>query len=128
VNIDFFEVRELDDFDKRFSRLTKKKRFFSLPGQVRELYHAFQRGEFEGERIRHIDKPLACDVYKLRLPNPDANAGKSNGYRVIYLVITEARIVVFLTIYYKKEQADVPDSYISGLIDGCFLDLLPEEE
>jgi hypothetical protein len=32
-----------------------------------------------------------------------------------------------MAIYYKKEYADMPDVYIDGLIDGCLLNLLPEE-
>ena len=81
-----------------------------------------------GDRITHRDEPTPYDVYKLRLPNPDANVGKSDGYRVIYMVVTENKVVVFLTMYYKKEDAAVSDNYINGLIDGYFLNLLPEEE
>jgi len=77
--IDFYEVQETSDFSKRFDRLTKKKRFFSLPAQIEELFVAFRKGEFDGEQIKHAESPVAYDVYKLRLPNPDANAGKSNG-------------------------------------------------
>ena len=128
MQIDFFEVQPLDEFKKRVERLTKKKRFLSLPNQIGDLFDAFRKGEFEGDRIKRVEAPIAYDVYKLRLPNPDANAGKSNGYRVIYLVVTEVRIVVFLTIYYKKEEADVSDQYIDGLIDGCILDMIPEDD
>jgi len=126
MRIDIYEVTETHEFGKRFDRLTKRKRFFSLPVQIGDLFVAFQKGEFEGDRIRHSEGPFAYDVYKLRLPNPDTGAGKSNGYRVIYLVATDVRIVVFLTIYYKKEEADVSDQYIDGLIDGCLLDMVPE--
>ena len=128
MQIDIFEVKETPDFGKRFERLTKKKRFFSLPAQIGELFDAFRKGEFQGERTKHIEAPVTYDVYKLRLPNPDTNAGKSNGYRVIYVVVTEARLVVFLTMYYKKEEADVSDQYIEGLIDGYVLDMLLENE
>jgi mRNA-degrading endonuclease RelE of RelBE toxin-antitoxin system len=128
MRTDIFEVYPLDEFRKRAERLTKKKRFLSLPGQIEGLFDAFRKGEFDGERIKHAEHPFAYDVYKLRMPNPDADAGKSNGYRVIYLVVTDLRLVVFLTIYYKKEEADAPDQYISGLIDGCILDMLPDED
>jgi len=127
MEIDIYEVQETPDFSKQFNRLTKKKRFFSLPSQVSELFEKFKRGEIEGERIKHLTTPVVCDVYKLRLPNPDANVGKSGGYRVIFLVVTEVKIIVFMSIYYKKEYSDLPDAYIDGLIDGCLLDLLPEE-
>ena len=127
MQIEFFEIRALDEFRNQVERLTKKKRFLSLPSQVSELFEKFKRGEIEGDRIKHLTTPVACDVYKLRLPNPDANVGKSGGYRVIYLVVTEAKIVVFMTIYYKKEHSDLPDAYIDELVDGCLLNLLPEE-
>ena len=68
------------------------------------------------------------EVYKLRLPNPDTKAGKSDGYRIYYIVVTEQRIVVLLTIYYKKEDEAVSDAYVNGLIDGYFLDALPYED
>ena len=128
MQIDFFEVRASDDFTKSLDRLTRKKRFFSLPDQISELVTAFREGRFEGERITQTNTPMIADVYKMRLPNPDANIGKSGGYRVIYIVVTEVRIVVFLALYFKKEEADLPDPYIKGLIDGCLLDLLEDNE
>jgi mRNA-degrading endonuclease RelE of RelBE toxin-antitoxin system len=114
--------------DKGIDRLVRKKKFTSLPTQIRELTEKCRRGEFEGDHITHMDAPVVYDVYKLRLPNPDTNVGKSNGYRVVYMVVTEHRIVIFLAIYYKKEDADLPDKYIRTLIDGCMLEFLPEEE
>ena len=128
MKIDVYEIQETPDFGKQFNRFVRKKHFLSLPAQIGDLFDAFRKGEFEGERIKHVEAPIAYDVYKLRLPNPDADAGKSNGYRVIYVVVTEVRLVVFLTIYYKKEDADVSDLYIDGLIDGCVLDMIPEDE
>lgn len=127
MEIELYEIRALDEFRKEIERLTKKKRFFSLPAQIGELFEKFKRGQIEGDRIKHIETPVACDVYKLRLPNSDAKVGKSNGYRVIYLVVTEAKIIVFMVLYYKKEYASVPDDYIDGLIDGCLLSLAPED-
>ena len=123
-----YEIRESADFSARFERLTKKKRFFTLPDQIEEATTAFMKGEFEGDLIRHSDFPVPHDVYKLRLPNPDANTGKSGGYRVLYMVATKKRLVFFMTIYYKKEEADLPDRYIEGLIDGCLLEMLPDNE
>ena len=128
MKIDFFEIENHGEFEKRVDRLVKKKHFKTLPLQIDELFNAFGKGEFEGDKIKSVKEPIAYDVYKLRLPNPDANVGKSGGYRVIYMVVTAVRIVVFLTIYYKKEEADVSDKYIDGLIDGFILDMIPEHE
>jgi mRNA-degrading endonuclease RelE of RelBE toxin-antitoxin system len=128
MTIDAYEIQFEDEFTKNSDRLANKKKFRTLPKQIRELAEEAQKGNFPGDLISRMDVPCPFEVYKLRLPNPDANVGKSNGYRVYYVVITEKRIVVFLAIYYKKEEADVSDTYIRGLIDGVFLDLLPEEE
>jgi len=126
--IETFEIDDTKDFQKQVRRLAKNKKFKTLPYQIDELIDKLERGEFEGDKIAHSDIPTPHDIYKLRLPNPDTGVGKSNGYRVIYMVVTETKIVVFLTIYYKKEDAVVSDNYINGLIDGYFLDLLPEGE
>ena len=69
-----------------------------------------------------------ADVYKMRLPNPDANAGKSGGYRVIYTVVTDHKLLFILTIYCKKEKISVPDAYIEGLLDGIISEYMPETE
>ncbi|MCL2485908.1 MAG: type II toxin-antitoxin system RelE/ParE family toxin [Endomicrobia bacterium] len=126
-NVEVYEVQYLNDFDKSFERLSKKKKFKILPKQINELINDLEQGKFEGDKITHTDEPTPYDVYKIRLPNLDTSVGKSNGYRVIYMVVTESKIVVFLTIYYKKEQPTVSDVYIKGLIDGYFLNSLPEE-
>ena len=47
---------------------------------------------------------------------------------MIYMVVTEKKLVILLTIYYKKEEETVSDVYVYGLIDGYFLNSLPEEE
>jgi len=127
-NIEVFEIERHVDFIKNVKRFVVKKKFLHLPEQIKELSEKLKRGEFEGEKITHRDSPTPYDIYKLRLPNPDTNVGKSNGYRVIYMVVTETKIVVFLTIYYKKEEAAVSDTYVSGLIDGYFINSLPEED
>ena len=84
-NVEVYEIEQELDFTKRVKRFVKKKKFLSLPAQIRELKEKLQCGEFEGDKIIHRDKPTPYDVYKLRLPNPDTNAGKSDGYRVIYI-------------------------------------------
>ena len=96
--IEYF-VTEHPDFRKDVKHLIKKKRFKSLPEQVIELEDALERGKFPGTLIRRIEEPKPYELYKLRLPNLDTKVGKSNGYRIIYIVVTEHRVVVILTIY-----------------------------
>jgi len=128
MKIEFFEIQQEPDFEKEMWRLLIKKRFRRLPKQIQELSEKLEQGEFKGDRITRSNFPTPHDIYKLRLPNPDTNVGASNGYRVIYMVVTEHKIVVLLTMYYKKEQEDVSDEYIQGLIDGYFMLSLPEED
>ena len=127
-NVEIYNVETRPEFDKRFERLSVKKKFKTLPDQIDEIISKMEKGEFEGDKITHQDFPTPYDVYKLRLPNPDTRVGKLNGYRVIYLVRTENKIVVLMTMYYKKEDATVSDKYVNGLIDGYFLHSLPEED
>jgi mRNA-degrading endonuclease RelE of RelBE toxin-antitoxin system len=126
--VETYQIVQGADFVNEAKRLVKKKKFFSLPKQIDEMMNDLKEGKLDGDRIAHRDTPTPHDVYKLRLPNPDADAGKSNGYRVIYLVVTENKIIVLLTVYYKKEQEDADDTYINGLIDGYFLASLPETD
>ena len=125
---EMYEVETLSDFDKEFARFVKKKKFKTLPKQIDELIDKFEIGEFDGKRLTYSEIPTPHEVYKLRLPNLDTKVGQSNGYRVIYMVVTETKIVVIMTIYYKKEDAAISDTYINGLIDGYFINSLPEED
>jgi len=124
--IEYF-VSEHSDFEKQFDHFVWKKRFKALPKQIMELREPLLSGDFPGTLIKKSDTPTPYEVYKLRLPNPDANAGKSNGYRIVYIVVTERKIVVFLAIYYKKEGV-VSDAYIDGLVQGVLLDTIPYED
>jgi mRNA-degrading endonuclease RelE of RelBE toxin-antitoxin system len=120
------------DFEKQISRLVRKKKFYLLPDQIDEVIENFEKGnftgDFDGDEILRVETPIPYSIYKLRLPNPDADAGKSNGYRLIYLMVSENALVVLLAIYYKKEIADVSDNYVKDLADGYFLGLLPEPD
>jgi mRNA-degrading endonuclease RelE of RelBE toxin-antitoxin system len=115
-------------FDKDVERFVVKKKFRKLPAQIREVAEAFSRGELDGALLSHRTSPIAYDVYKTRLPNKDTNTGKSNGYRLIYIVKTEDKIVVLLTIYYKKEIENMSDHDVDMLIKGYFLRDAPETD
>ena len=125
-----FEVVYLSEIDKNIERFVKKKKFRKLPGQIEELEYKLSNGEFNEPPIWRSDYPVPYDVYKIRMPNLDANEGKSNGYRVIYAVVAREpiSIVVLITVYYKKEQVSVTETYIKGLIDGFFLESAPYDE
>ncbi|MDR2166663.1 MAG: hypothetical protein LBE35_02275 [Clostridiales bacterium] len=127
MKANLYEIETTEEFDKQAIYFLKKKRYFSLTKQIEQIRDKFAKGKFEGELIKRgegLNPPH--NVYKLRLANPDANVGKSGGYRVYYLVATLYKIVVLLCIYSKKEYADMPEIYISDLIDGCLLEIADE--
>ena len=118
MKIDFLEVQP-EKVEKIGDRLLKSRGLKALqPSQISELFDAFVNGEFEGKKIKSAKEPIAYDIYKLQLPNPDAGDERSNEHRVIYLLITAVKIVVLMAIYYKKEELAVSDDYIDGIIDG----------
>ena len=117
---DIFQIRETKEFHKDLNRLVKKKDFRKLPKQIRELSQGLATGNFGGMLIKRVEKPVKYEEYKLRLPNEDTKSGKLNGYRVIYAVMTEKKVVLLITIYYKKEIETVPQEYIDGLVEMYF--------
>ena len=58
---------------------------------------------------------MDCDLFKVRIKNSDARRGKSGGYRIIYYLKTEDRILL-VTIHSKSDKADVPAAEIRELI------------
>jgi mRNA-degrading endonuclease RelE of RelBE toxin-antitoxin system len=117
-----YKLETLVEFDKAVGRFVNKKKFQQLPEQLDELGEQLARGEFPGTFLGKYEEPFPHERYKLRLPNSDTKAGKSGGYRVLYIVVTENKIVVLIAIYYKKEQETLSDTYIDGLIDGMFFE------
>jgi mRNA-degrading endonuclease RelE of RelBE toxin-antitoxin system len=120
-DVDVFEIEYSDDFEANVNRLVKKKKFRKLPDQIGELICDLKKGDFQGTLIRHLDLPVKHDVYKLRLLNKDTNEGKLNGYRVYYSVMLDDKLVLLVTIYYKKETESVSENFIDGLIEGYLL-------
>ena len=123
----FYEITPTDDFDNEIERLVKKKKFKKLPGQIRKLAEEFREGNFSGDLLTRSNNP-PYELYKKRLPNEDTQSGAAGGYRVVYLVARQNRVVGLLAIYYKKEIETLPENYIKGLIDGFLLGLLPDDE
>jgi len=90
--------------------------------------------EFQGNSIEQIrqnrDMILINDesiVIKLRLPDKKQRLSKSDGYRLIYMVMKKVPLVVFLDVYPKRgpmQQLDIDDKEINRLI----LDFITENQ
>lgn len=94
------KVDVADQFYRDASKL--QKRYPNLLKDLRPLRAQLEAGETPGDRLQDIDQK----AYKVRIPNRDANRGKSGGYRVIYYLKTAEKVVI-ITIYSKSDQSDI---------------------
>jgi len=123
-----YEVAFHEYFKPALERFYKKKKFKKLPKQVDGLIKEFETGNFSGKLLKKVGEPIPYELYKKRLPNEDTKAGKSNGYRVIYLVASENKVVGLLIIYYKKETSSLSETYINSLVDDFLATIESDEE
>ena len=89
------------------------KRYRSIRTDLQPLIEQLQAGEIPGDRVTG----LAYPVFKVRLKNSNIQKGKSSGYRVIYYLKTEEKIIL-TTIYSKSEFTDVSNDTIEAAIAG----------
>lgn len=108
-------------FRTRLSALLKVKRgvYAAVPD---EICIAFKNATIEQIRQNRDMVLLNNDavVIKLRLPDKKQHLSKADGYRLIYLVLKERPIVIFLDIYPKRgplQQLDIEDNEIARLIN-----------
>jgi mRNA-degrading endonuclease RelE of RelBE toxin-antitoxin system len=100
-------------FARKFSRDLKqlKKKYRSLREDLTPLIEQLQSGETPGDKIPDV----GYTAYKVRLKSSDMSKGKAGGFRVIYYIKTETRILL-LTIYAKSEQTDISLADIAAII------------
>jgi mRNA-degrading endonuclease RelE of RelBE toxin-antitoxin system len=96
-------------FSKRIKKL--HKRYPHIAQDTHPLIEQLKRGETPGDHVQ----AKSFTIYKVRVPNRDAQRGKSGGYRVVYYIQTEKRIVL-LTIYPKSDQNDISLEEIEAII------------
>lgn len=88
-----------------------KRKYPAVTSQLRKLIDQLESDERPGDKIPDVGH----DVYKVRLPNPSAQRGKSGGFRVIYYV-RMADSVFLLRIYSKTEQTDISPEEIQRIV------------
>jgi mRNA-degrading endonuclease RelE of RelBE toxin-antitoxin system len=92
---------------------TLKKRYRNIRKDIEPVIQQLSMGEVLGDRISGVE----AEVYKLRVRNRDIQRGKSAGYRLIYYLQLETKIVL-LTIYSKSDQSDISDMDIREILGG----------
>ena len=107
-------------FRQALDALLKVKRGV-YAGVPSEICAAFQNVAIE--QIRTNRDMVLMDsesiTIKLRLPDKRQHLSKSEGYRLIYLVLKNSPIVAFLTVYPKRgplQQLDIPDEELKILV------------
>jgi mRNA-degrading endonuclease RelE of RelBE toxin-antitoxin system len=90
-----------------------KRKYPAVTGQVRKLIDQLENDERPGDRIPAV----GFDVYKVRLPNPSAQRGKSGGFRMIYYVQMTDNVYL-LKVYSKTEQADISAEEIRRIAEA----------
>ena len=101
------EIRFSEEFQKAFKRL--KKRYRSLPDDVKELLLSLQTNPFQGVELHD-------GMRKVRLPIASKGKGKKGGGRVIVRLTIEDTCLSFLYIYDKSEMANVSDQFLDQII------------
>lgn len=117
----------ISTFRERLSALMKVKRgVYSVAPQ--SICDAFKDASIEQIRQNRDMVLMKNDsvVIKLRLQDKKQHLSKSDGYRLIYLVLKERPIVVFLDIYPKRgplQQLDIEDDEINRLVLEFYAEL-----
>ena len=91
-------------------------------GVQEEICRAFQNAPIEQIRSNRDMVLMDFDsvTIKLRLPDKRQHLSKSDGYRLIYLVLKDMPVVAFLTVYPKRgplQQLDIPDAELKELVE-----------
>ena len=93
-------VNLLHKFRRRLKRL--KRKYPAVTQVVSKLVTELENDQRPGNKL----SGFGYDLYKVRLPNPSAQRGKSGGFRVVYYVQFED-IVHLVTIYSKSDESDI---------------------
>ena len=103
------EVVFTSEFKRSLRRLAKRYR--SVRQDLEPLVRRIAWGETPGDRVQGV----GAVVYKARVANSDARRGTSGGYRVLYYVPLQDRVVL-LTVYSKSDQGDVSADALRRII------------
>jgi len=103
------EVEYTDAFLHQLRRLGRRYRH--IRDDVRPVIEQLQAGVILGEQIPHTGLTL----FKVRVRNRDIQKGKSAGYRLIYYLKTQEKIIL-VTIYSKSDQGDIDAATIRRIL------------
>lgn len=88
--------------------LKKKIDYAKISKDLKSVLDAIQSGNSNSKAIAGLGKEYGGKVFKVRVPNSTAKKGKSNGFRLIYYLVTEQNTIYLITIYSKKDANKNP--------------------
>lgn len=103
-----YEIIQTKKFQDDLIYYIRKKKFKHIDDDLDEIITDLEKGNLVGDNIDDIKLDSNNHTYKVRVANSDAKVGKSNGYRLIYYVVKDDKEIYLLTIYYKKEDKNIP--------------------
>lgn len=105
-------------FEKDIKYYIKKKRYFHIGEDIRQITNELQQGHLIGTEIPGLKISDHGHIFKVRSINTDAHSRQSNGYRILYYAISEELKIYLLTIYSKKDDNNIPsDNEIISLVN-----------
>lgn len=112
----YYNVLTTEQFERDLRFYIKKRKCINLIGEVEDLKKELEQGNFVGDEISGIGLPSGESSYKLRMADTTHLIGTRGGFRIIYYVIRNDKDVFLLTIYSKKDQADINKNDLIKLI------------
>jgi mRNA-degrading endonuclease RelE of RelBE toxin-antitoxin system len=95
-------------FTRRANRIARKHP--SLTKEIRKLTEQLAQGNKPGTRMQNV----GARVFKVRLPNPSGQSGKSGGFRVAYYVGTDE--IMLLAVCVKPKCDEVESAQIRTIL------------
>jgi mRNA-degrading endonuclease RelE of RelBE toxin-antitoxin system len=84
----------------------------SVFSDIAPVIDQIKKGNTPGDRVQGVGGRV---IYKVRVPNRDAQRGKSGGYRLLYYLVDEKRRLL-LNIYSKSVRADISSDELTQIL------------
>lgn len=103
------QVEFTPEFKRNLRQLAKDYR--QIRSDVEPVIAQLQAGEQPGDQIQGT----RYTIFKVRVRNSDIQKGKSSGYRLIWYLAIQHRVVLII-IYSKLDQADISAEQIRQIL------------
>ena len=103
------QVEFTPEFKRNLRSLAKKYRH--IRSDIQPVIEQLQNGSFLGDQVPRT----SYTIFKVRVKNSDIHKGKSAGYRFIYYLPSQTKVIL-VTIYSKSDQSDISPSRIRRIV------------